>query len=253
VTAVIDVIAFDADDTLWHNETLYSVAQDRLRELLAPYDRDNGVTDELYETEMGNLPYFGYGIKSFTLSMIETAIRMSRGEIEAGDIQKIIDMAKEMKQAPVRLLDHVEEVIQVLSESHRLMLITKGDLLDQERKIARSGLALHFDHIEVLTDKTVDIYRALLAKYRIMPEHFIMVGNSLRSDILPVVSLGAGAVHIPYHLTWAHETVPVHPDEPLGYVELEHIGLLPELVGQLVLCGGNSDLVADRHAKHKCS
>ena len=228
---MIDVIAFDADDTLWHNETLYLVAQQRFQELLGSYDRDKGVLDELYETEMGNLRYYGYGIKGFTLSMIETAIRISGGEIEAREIQGIIDMAKEMKQAPVRLLDNVEEVIHALSESYRLMLITNGDLLDQERKIAYSGLASYFDHVEVLTEKTADIYRALLAKHRIIPERFIMVGNSLRSDILPVVSLGARAVHIPYHLTWVHETVPMGSDEALGCVELEHIGLLPELVG----------------------
>ena len=234
----IDVIAFDADDTLWHNETLYSDAQQRFQALLVSYHGDNGVLDELYETEMANLPYYGYGIKSFTLSMIETAIRISRGQIAAREIQEIIDIAKEMKQAPVSLLDHVKEVIQALSESYRLMLITKGDLLDQERKIAHSGLASYFDHVEVLTEKTADVYRALLAKHGIMAERFIMVGNSLRSDILPVVSLGARAVHIPYHLTWAHETVPVRPDEALGYVELEHIGLLPELVGQMVRHGG---------------
>ena len=228
---MIDVIAFDADDTLWHNETLYLVAQQRFQELLGSYDRDKGVLDELYETEMGNLRYYGYGIKGFTLSMIETAIRISGGEIEAREIQGIIDMAKEMKQAPVRLLDNVEEVIHALSESYRLMLITKGDLLDQERKIAYSGLASYFDHVEVLTEKTADIYRALLAKHRIIPERFIMVGNSLRSDILPVVSLGARAVHIPYHLTWVHETVPMGSDEAMGCVELENIGLLPELVG----------------------
>jgi putative hydrolase of the HAD superfamily len=223
---------------LWHNETLYLAAQQRFQDLLVSYDRDNGVLDELYETEMGNLQYYGYGIKGFTLSMIETAIRISGGEIEAREIQGIIDIAKEMKQAPVRLLDHVEEVIQALSESYRLMLITKGDLLDQERKITHSGLASYFDHVEVLTDKRPEVYRALLAKHRITPERFIMVGNSLRSDILPVVSLGARAVHIPYHLTWAHETVPVHQDEALEYVELEHIGLLPELVGQLEKHGG---------------
>ena len=151
----------------------------------------------------------------------------------ASAIQGIIDIAKEMKQAPVRLLDHVEEVIQELSESHRLMLVTKGDLLDQERKILQSGLASCFDHIEVVTDKTAEIYRALLAKHSIPPERFIMVGNSLRGDILPVVSLGARAVYIPYHLTWAHEAVPVHPDKAAGYLELDHSGLLPELVGRL--------------------
>jgi putative hydrolase of the HAD superfamily len=235
----IDVIAFDADDTLWHNETLYADAQARYQELLAAYDGDHAVLDELYETEMANLSCFGYGIKSFALSMIETAIRLSGGEISAGEIQGIINIAKEMKQAPVSLLEHVEDVIRALSGTHRLMLITKGDLLDQERKIAYSGLAPYFESVEVVTEKTADVYRALLARHRIAPERFVMVGNSLRSDVLPVVSLGARAVHIPYHITWAHETVSVHPHEAQRYLELEHIGLLPELVGRLERRGGD--------------
>ncbi len=230
---MIEVIAFDADDTLWHNETLYSAAQDRFQELLVPYDPEDGVLDELYKTEMANLPHFGYGIKSFALSMIETAIRISGGEIGASEIEQIIEIAKEMKRAPVQLLDGAEEVISTLAASYRLMLITKGDLLDQERKIGRSGLAPHFSQVEVVTEKTNDLYRELLKKHGILPERFVMVGNSLRSDVLPVVSLGAHAVHIPYHLTWAHETVPARPGEAQGYVELEHIGLLPEYVGRL--------------------
>ena len=238
MTMQIDVIAFDADDTLWHNETLSSDAQSIFQELLAAYDGHHAVLDELYETEMANLPSFGYGIKSFALSMIETAIRISGGQIPAGEIQRIIDIAKGMKQAPVSLLDHVQDVIQALSATHRLMLITKGDLLDQERKVAHSGLAPHFESVEVVTEKTADVYRALLAKHNVAPQRFIMVGNSLRSDILPVVSLGARAVYIPYHLTWAHETVLEHPHEAEGYLELDHIGLLPGLVGRLERQGG---------------
>ena len=234
----IDVIAFDADDTVWHNETLYADAQSKFQELLASYDGDRAVLDELYETEMANLPCFGYGIKSFALSMIETAIRLSGGQIPAGEIQGIIDIAKGMKQAPVSLLDHVEDVIRALSDTHRLMLITKGDLLDQERKVANSGLAPYFEAVEVVTEKTADVYRDLLAKHQIVPERFVMVGNSLRSDVLPVIALGARAVHIPYRITWAHETAPVHPDEADGYVELEHIGLLPGFVGRLEKQGG---------------
>ncbi len=233
MTVMIEVIAFDADDTLWHNETLYSAAQVRFQELLAPYGPDDGVLDELYKTEMANLPHFGYGIKSFTLSMIETAIRVSGGEISSSEIHAIVEIAKEMKQAPVQLLDHVDEVIHTLAESYRLMLITKGDLLDQQRKIDRSGLAPYFSRVEVVTDKTDEVYREMLEKHGILPEQFVMVGNSLRSDILPVVSLGAHAVHIPYHLTWAHEAVPAQPGDAQRYVELAHIGLLPEFVGRL--------------------
>jgi putative hydrolase of the HAD superfamily len=233
MASVIEAIGFDADDTLWHSETLYYHVQQEFQALLAPYCGDDGVMDELNETEMGNLPYWGYGIKGFTLSMIETAIRVTGGEIGARQIQRIIELAKEMKRAPVRLLPHVAEVVPALSESHRLMLITKGDLFDQEAKIASSGLALHFDHVEIVTDKTPDVYGTLLGKHRIEPRCFLMVGNSLRSDILPVVALGARAVHIPYPITWIHEDAPVQGGEGSGYVELEHIGLLPDLIGGL--------------------
>lgn len=233
MAAVIEVIAFDADDTLWHSETLYLRVQQEFQALLAPYCGDDGVMDELYETETGNLPYYGYGIKGFTLSMIETAIRVTDGEIGAWQIQKLIELAKEMKRAPVHLLPHVAEVVPALSKSYRLMLITKGDLFDQEAKIANSGLAPCFDHVEIVTDKTPEVYRTVLAKHRIDPRCFLMVGDSLRSDILPVVALGACAVHIPYPITWAHEAVPVQSGEASGYVELEHIGLLPGLIGGL--------------------
>jgi putative hydrolase of the HAD superfamily len=237
MSTTIDVIALDADDTLWHNETLYAQAEIKLAELLAPFlDRDQ-VVQELFETEMGNLAYFGYGIKSFTLSMIETAIRVSSGQVSGPEIQQIVDVAKEMHQAPVQLLDHVKDVIPKLAASHWLMLITKGDLFDQEAKLARSGLASHFERVEIVTKKTPEVYRALLREHRIEPRRFLMVGNSLRSDILPVLSLGAHAVHIPYHLTWAHEVVSVDSSHEDGYVELEHIGLLPEFIQRLNQAG----------------
>lgn len=233
MAAPIDLIALDADDTLWHNETLYSQAQERLAGLLAPYLDGDQVVKELFETEMGNLAYFGYGIKSFALSMIETAIRVSGGQIGAPDIQHIVNLAKEMQQAPVQLLEHVKDVIPRLAASHSLILITKGDLFDQEAKLARSGLASYFDDVQIVSEKTPEVYRALLRGHGIEPQRFLMVGNSLRSDILPVVRLGAHAVHIPYHLTWAHEVIDVPAWEQDGYVELEHIGLLPEFILQL--------------------
>ncbi|MGD9047462.1 MAG: HAD family hydrolase [Anaerolineae bacterium] len=230
---MIEVIAFDADDTLWQSESLYFQAQREFQALLAPYVGDNGVVDTLYETEMGNLPYYGYGIKSFALSMIETAIRLTDAKIDVRDIQRIVDLAKEMLGAPVRLLDQVEEVIPVLSDSYPLLIITKGDLIDQEAKVARSGLAPYFSAVEVVSDKTPDVYRTVLAKHQIDPGRFLMVGNSLRSDILPVVSLGAQAVHIPYHITWEHEKVPEAAGQAAEFLEIEHIGLLLELVARL--------------------
>ena len=230
---MIDVIAFDADDTLWHNERLYSAAQDRLAALLARYDREDGVREALYETESANIGMYGYGLKSFALSMIETAIRLTDGEIAAADIQEIVDVVKDLLGTPVRLLDHVAEVIPELARSHRLMVITKGDLFDQETKMARSSLAPYFSHFEVVSEKSEDAYRSLLHKHRLQAERFLMVGNSLRSDVLPVVALGGYAVHVPYHITWEHETVAHQGNAPLPYIELEHLGLLPALVERL--------------------
>lgn len=227
-----DIIAFDADDTLWHNETLFSVTQEKFQHLLSPYRRSNWTGQELYETEIRNLRYFGYGIKGFTLSMIETAIDLTGGLIQGQEIQAIINFAKEMLSIPVQLLDNVTEVIAALAETHTLMIITKGDLFDQETKIAQSGLTEYFTHIEIVRDKTTDTYRSLFTKYRIDPQRFLMVGNSLRSDILPVVELGGSAVYIPYHITWAHEVVNGHEVSQKGYFELEHIGQLPGLIEQ---------------------
>jgi putative hydrolase of the HAD superfamily len=233
MTAAFDLIALDADDTLWHNETLYSQAQEKLAGLLAPFLDGEQVVRELFETEMGNLAYFGYGIKGFALSMIETAVKVSGGRVGGSEIQQIVDLAKEMQQAPVHLLEHVEEVIPKLAASHSLMLITKGDLFDQQAKLARSELAPYFENVKVVAEKTLEMYRMLLEGSGIEPQRFLMVGNSLRSDILPVVRLGAHAIHIPYHLTWAHEVVSVEDWEEDGYVELEHIGLLPEFIQRL--------------------
>jgi putative hydrolase of the HAD superfamily len=225
-----DLIAFDADDTLWHNETKFSLTQAKFFELLADYASAERISRQLYETELRNLSYFGYGIKGFTLSMIETAIELTERRIDGTAIQQIIDLAKAMVHAPIELLDHVAEVIPTLAESYRLMLITKGDLFDQEAKLARSGLGRHFTYVEIVSDKTPASYRALFAKYAIDRARFLMVGNSLRSDILPVTALGAQAVYIPYHLTWAHETVAEQDASLHDYVELEHMGLLPGLI-----------------------
>ena len=231
---VLDVIAFDADDTLWHNEHHYVWAQDRLQELLSATYHDDGLQDELYKTELANIPVFGYGTKGFGLSMIETAVRLTGDQIMGDDIQQIIQLVKEMLQAPVELIDHVAEVIPALAASHRLMVITKGDLFDQERKIAQSGLAHYFAHVEVVSDKTVESYRLLFDRLQIDPRSLLMVGNSLRSDVLPVVALGGRAVHVPYAITWQHETVPA-PDaaSTQEYVQLEHLGLLPAFIEQL--------------------
>jgi putative hydrolase of the HAD superfamily len=230
---MIDVIAFDADDTLWHNEILYRRTEEKLQQLLSRYGHHGRISEDLYQTEMQNLQLYGYGIKGFALSMIETAIGMSDGRLCGSEIQGIIDLAKGMMDAPVELLDHVAEVVPALSARYTLMMITKGDLFDQERKVARSGLASHFSHIEIVSHKSKDVYHSLLAKHQIDPGRFLMVGNSMRSDILPVVALGGHAVHIPYHITWAHEAGSGQDEAPGAYCELEHIGLLPQFVAQL--------------------
>jgi putative hydrolase of the HAD superfamily len=230
---MFDVIAFDADDTLWHNETLYSTTQSQFRDLLARYEQADLSEQALYETEMGNLRFYGYGIKSFGLSMIETAIRLTGGRIQARDIQAIIDLIKEMLQAPVQLLEHVEEVIPALAKDYTLMLITKGDLLDQEAKIARSDLGPYFSHVEIVPDKNAEVYYSILDKHDICAERFLMVGNSVRSDILPVIAVGGHAVHVPYHITWAHETVSELDPASESYAVLEHLGHLPAYIDEL--------------------
>ena len=230
---MFDLIALDADDTLWHSEILYTTAQGKLQRLLSRYGQDSRIAEELFQTETRNLRLYGYGIKGFALSMIETAVRLTDGRIIGTEVQDIIHLASEMMEAPVELLDGAAEVVATLSASHTLMLITKGDLFDQERKIARSGLASYFAHIEIVGDKTIDVYRSLLARHQIDPQRFLMVGNSLRSDVMPILALGGCAVHIPYQITWEHEAVTGHDGTPQGHFELEHIGLLPALVDRL--------------------
>lgn len=228
-----DLIAFDADDTLWHNERLYADAQARLRQLLAPYHPPDWIDAQLYQTEMRNMRHFGYGIKAFALSMIETAIELTEGRISGREIKTIVDTAKTMLTAKVELLEHTAETIATLAERYPLMIITKGDLLDQESKVARSGLAAYFHHVEVVSDKTQDSYAALFRRHALAPERFLMVGNSLRSDILPVLALGASAVYVPYPLTWAHEVVDPPPAGQPGFYEIAHLGELPRLLEQL--------------------
>ncbi len=230
---MLDVIAFDADDTLWHNERLYSMTQERFKELLSRHHSREEIERRLFETEMRNLRAFGYGIKGFALSMIETAIDLTDGRIQGREVQEIIGFAKEMLRAPVQLLDGAGEVVDELARAFPLMLITKGDLFDQETKIARSGLADRFAHIEIVSDKTTVTYGAILEKHGLDPLRFLMVGNSMRSDILPVLELGGQAVFIPYEITWAHESETDPRGRGAGYHELERIDQLPALIERL--------------------
>lgn len=230
---MFDLIAFDADDTLWHNEPLYANAQEKLAELLSDYaDRDT-VIQRLFETETNNLEYYGYGVKSFTLSMIETAIELSDGKIQGVDIKEIIQTARTMLTDKTQLLEHVEKTVSALAQAYPLMIITKGDLLDQEVKLSRANIGGYFQHVEIVSNKNQNTYADLLSRHKIEPHHFLMIGNSLKSDVLPVVELGGQGVYIPYHVTWAHEVVEHHPGEHNGYHELDNIGQLPDLIERL--------------------
>ena len=231
---MIEWIAFDADDTLWHSECYYHDAQERFVEILSPDPTTRvHVLEALHEIEIRNLPDFGYGIKGFGLSMIETAVQIRAGEITGREIQKIVDLVRAMVHHEIRLLEYVQETVEALSASYPLMLITKGDLMDQERKIQESGLRRFFQSVEIVTDKTPAVYHTLFQKHRVNPERFLMVGNSMRSDILPVVALGGWGVYVPYALTWAHETVQEVPVHAGRFFELEHLGLLPSLVKEI--------------------
>jgi putative hydrolase of the HAD superfamily len=225
-----DIIAFDADDTLWHTERLYVAAQAKLARLLSERYGLQDVAQTLYQTEMRNIPLYGFGTKAFGLSMVETAVALTGGRIRGEEVGRILDWIRDMLAADIELLDGVADTVARLSKSHTLMVATKGDLHDQERKLARSGIAHHFHHVEVLSDKTVERYRGLLERYGVAPERFLMVGNSLRSDVLPVVALGGHAVHIPAEYTWAHEVVDDPGPQDGFYHRLEHIGLLPALI-----------------------
>src|SRR5712691_8477606 len=190
-------VAFDGDDTLWHNETRFNLTQTALRDLLRRHVPDADVDRHLAETEMRNLSLYGYGVKAFTLSMLETAIELTEGRIPTEDLKVILGWGKSMLGEPTELLDGVADALVGLVPRYSLLLITKGDLFDQESKLARSGLADLFSGVEILSEKNVDAYRAVLRRRHIEPAEFVMVGNSLRSDSAPVVALGARAVHIP--------------------------------------------------------
>ncbi len=210
----IKAIAFDADDTLWVNETFFRDAERNFCELLSDYLSEAELNKILFEVEMKNLPLYGYGIKPFTLSLIEAAIKVSNGTIPITIVETLIEMGKSMLNKPIELLDGVEETLKRLNGDYRLVVATKGDLLDQERKLIKSGLEPYFHHIEIVSDKTEKQYRKLVRHLDISEEEFLMVGNSLKSDIIPVLNIGAHAFHIPFHTTWEHEVVkdPVEHD-----------------------------------------
>ncbi|TMD72138.1 MAG: HAD family hydrolase [Chloroflexi bacterium] len=229
----VRVVGFDGDDTLWHSETRFHVTQSEFRDLLKRHVPDADIDTRLAEMEMKNLSIYGYGVKSFTLSMIETAIELTEARIPAADVETILGWGKRMLMEPTALLDGVEETLRALAGRYDLLLITKGDLFDQESKLARSGLGEMFLGVEILSEKNVETYRGVFHRRGIKAEDFVMVGNSLRSDIVPVVALGAHAFHIPYEVTWHHENVPEDELPVQGWRPLSAIRELPAALEEL--------------------
>jgi len=230
--ATPDTLGFDADDTLWHNETVFRLTEDRFAALLADYADKTHLEDRLLAAERRNVTRYGYGIKGFMLSMIETALEVTDRKVPASVINEILEAGKDMLSHPVDPLPHVRETLEAVSGNYRLVLITKGDLFDQERKIAASGLADYFDAIEVVSEKTADTYQTLFSRHGSGAGNALMIGNSLKSDILPALQAGSIGVHVPYQLTWGLE----HAEEPAGhdrFHRIDHIGKLLQLLERL--------------------
>ncbi|EHQ42816.1 MULTISPECIES: HAD family hydrolase [Myroides] len=225
----IKVVAFDADDTLWINEPFFREAEQQFCILMEDYLTHQSISQILFKTQVDNLPLYGYGIKGFTLSMIESAEIISKGTLNVKIIDKIVKIGKGLLTKPVELIDDVEAILQELQTKYRLVVATKGDLKDQHRKLHKSGLGSYFHHIEVMTDKEKIDYEKLLLRLDVQPEEFIMIGNSLRSDVLPVLELGGYAVHVPFHTTWLHE----HIEHPVIHENFTSIKKLSEIKGLL--------------------
>ena len=204
--STLTVIGFDADDTLWVNEPFYQEVEREFCQMMKTHLDEAETSKELFKTEMQNLEIYGYGAKGFILAMVETAIRITDAKITSEEINRIIDIGKSLLNMPIQLLEGVENVLQKLQGKYKLILATKGDLLDQERKLQKSGLINYFHHIEIMSDKHENNYRKLLSHLDIQPNEFLMVGNSVKSDILPVLNIGASAIHVPFEVTWQHET-----------------------------------------------
>ncbi len=226
----LKVIAFDADDTLWVNEPYFQEAEQKFCALLEDYLPLHTVSQELFKTEMQNLPLYGYGVKAFMLSMLETALRVTENTANPAILNKAIEYGRELLAKPIELLDGVTEVLEVLKGKFRLVVATKGDLLDQERKLMKSELEPYFHHIEIMSDKQEKDYQKLIRHLDCQPEEFLMLGNSLKSDVLPVLNIGGHGVHIPYHTTWAHEKIESKIEHP-NFLQLNKISeILPYLL-----------------------
>ena len=219
----IKVIAFDADDTLWVNETYFRNAEHQFAKLLAKYETENKIDQELFKAEIKNLKLYGYGVKGFILSMVECALDLSNYQVNQKTIEAILNIGKKMLVEPIELLDGVEEVLQSLYGKYKLIVATKGDLLDQERKLEKSNLLSYFHHIEVMSDKKEKDYQKLIKHLDIHPSELLMIGNSLKSDVLPLIEIGATAIHVPFHTTWVHEEVSKEEESKTAYKTISNI------------------------------
>jgi putative hydrolase of the HAD superfamily len=225
----IKIIAFDADDTLWDNELFFRETENKFCALFEDFLPQHSVERELLQVELKNISLYGYGIKAFMLSMIETAINITDQNVKADAIEKIIGYGQELLNKPVNLIEGVEEVLKSLKPKYRLVLATKGDLLDQERKLRKSGLADYFHHIEIMSEKKDADYSKLIKHLDILPTELMMIGNSLKSDVMPVLNLGGHAIHIPYHVTWAHERI----DTEINHENFRQVNQIREVLNYL--------------------
>ena len=219
----IKFVGFDADDTLWINEPYFKELETEFCNLLNPYLPKEQSSQELFKTEVQNLRLYGYGIKAFMLSLIETAIKISKHQVPVQTLEKIIELGKKQLDKPVILLDGIEHVLKELSVDYKLIVATKGDLLDQERKLKNSGLEQYFHHIEIMSDKKESDYQKLLDRLEIKPQEFVMIGNSLKSDVIPVINIGGQGIHVPYHTTWQHEIQINENLDEISYFTIESI------------------------------
>lgn len=232
MAALLTTIGFDADDTLWQNEQFYRMTETRFTGLLGDFAEPDHLSERLLEAERRNLDKYGFGIKGFTLSMIETAIEVTEGRVPAATIQEILQAGRDMLDHPVETLPYARDALEAVASRYRIVLVTKGDLFDQERKLAQSGLGELFDAVEIVSDKNADVYRRIFARHGSGPMEAMMVGNSLKSDVVPAIEAGGWGVHVPHDLTWALEHVELPEDTP-RFRRIAHLGELEELLGEI--------------------
>lgn len=225
----ISTIAFDADDTLWHNEQFFRLTQERFADLLKDFTEPDHLMERLLEAERRNLGHYGFGVKGFILTMIETALDVTENRVPASVIRELIDAGQDMLRHPINLLPHAREAVEAAANQYRVLLITKGDLLDQERKLAQSGLGDLFDGVEIVSDKVANVYARIFETRKVRPDQALMIGNSLKSDVIPAIEAGAWGIYVPHEMTWAYEAAEPPVAHP-RYVEIPDLGALESTI-----------------------